>query len=146
MSLPESLTGIPHVIHFVHGDELNQRFVPYVQSWINHHPTWKFKSWTEAEGRELIANRLVWPCGEAFRGYHVHVSLASFIDDYICLRLLSIISNNRVFRYEDLLGMFDRYPYFSLKADFIRYGIMHQLGGMTVLSFARTQNNHELLS
>ena len=58
-TLSESYSGIPHIIHFVHEEELDERIALYMKSWIDQHPTWKFKYWAMEDGRELIAQRYV---------------------------------------------------------------------------------------
>ncbi|KAK2145389.1 hypothetical protein LSH36_685g00026 [Paralvinella palmiformis] len=46
---------IPHIIHQIWDtDKIPVRFLPWIRSWIEHHPNWEYWFWTTNDVRELI--------------------------------------------------------------------------------------------
>lgn len=55
----EASYKIPPVIHFIWlGSELPKKFIPFIESWRQHHQKWLIKIWTEKEAQQLtLKNR-----------------------------------------------------------------------------------------
>lgn len=56
---PESgKTRIPKIIHQTWANtKIPNSLVPYIKSWVTHHPDWEYWFWTDDSARELIADK-----------------------------------------------------------------------------------------
>jgi mannosyltransferase OCH1-like enzyme len=53
--------GIPHILHQTwKTHQIPSRFEPYVQSWKQYHPTWKYILWSDRDLRNLIQTHYAW--------------------------------------------------------------------------------------
>ncbi|KAI8475537.1 MAG: hypothetical protein J3K34DRAFT_483343 [Monoraphidium minutum] len=59
---PAAAAGkVPHIIHQLHSSaQVPARFVPFQESWKQHHPSWTYRLWTPEEVDQLAKEKFPW--------------------------------------------------------------------------------------
>ena len=119
-----SRTGIPLILHMTWKTPyIPAHFQPYLATWINLNPHWKFAYWTDDSARALVASKYALNADEL--NHH------------------SLIATNR---YPQYLEQYDSYPKGIHRADFIRYCILETYGGVYAdLDMENLRNMDDLL-
>jgi mannosyltransferase OCH1-like enzyme len=81
---------IPRIIHQTwRTHAIPAEWVALRQTWLDHHPDWEYRLWTDEDNRALVASR-----------------------------------------YPTFLPVYDAYPHPIMRADAVRYLLLHQYGGV----------------
>jgi len=63
--MPGLTEGIPHIIHQIwFGPPLPDHLAAHAQSWVDLHPTWDYRYWTE-DNLPLLRNQALWDTAES---------------------------------------------------------------------------------